>query len=145
MLSAQGQANFDSDAIRGSESLLHSSPISVSQRRGRPQARRRGGGAAYAGQSQAVPVSPLPRAFKRFTPVCDADELGNLHGVLRMIAPDEQLKVPMWLWLSPVLRTHEALFGTVLGLMRVETSARLPGEDLLASCRGVRRTSLPAP
>ena len=159
-----------------------------------------------------------PDAFKRFTPVCEVDELGDcerntivnaydnailytdtvvadavawlerqsaardtallyvsdhgeslgesglyLHGVPRMIAPDEQLKVPMWLWLSPALReadgidlaclreqasaprTHDVLFSTVLGLMRVETSARVPGEDLLAPCRKVRRTSQSAP
>lgn len=150
-----------------------------------------------------------PEAFRRFTPACEVDELGDcerstivnaydnailytdtvvadavawleqqstardtaliylsdhgeslgesglyLHGVPRMIAPDEQLKVPMWLWLSPGLReadgidlgclrgraseprTHDVLFSTVLGLMRVETSARLPEEDLLAPCRG---------
>jgi len=77
-----------------------------------------------------------------------------LHGVPRMIAPDEQLKVPMWLWLSPALReadgidlgclrgrasqprTHDVLFSTVLGLMRVETSVRIAEEDLLAPCRG---------
>lgn len=77
-----------------------------------------------------------------------------LHGVPRMIAPDEQLKVPMWLWLSPGLReadgidlgclrgraseprTHDVLFSTVLGLMRVETSVRMAEEDLLAPCRG---------
>lgn len=76
-----------------------------------------------------------------------------LHGVPRMIAPDEQLKVPMWLWLSPALReadgidfaclrasaaaprTHDALFDTVLGLMRVQTSARDPALDLLQGCR----------
>ena len=76
-----------------------------------------------------------------------------LHGVPRMIAPDEQLKVPMWLWLSRELRaadgidlacvrddassprTHDALFSTVLGLMRVETSIRDPDLDLLDACR----------
>ena len=149
-----------------------------------------------------------PEAFKRFTPACEVDELGDcerdaivnaydnailytdsvvadavgwleqqsaardtaliylsdhgeslgesglyLHGVPRMVAPDEQLKVPMWLWLSPALReadgidlacvrgaadaprTHDALFSTVLGLMRVETAVRDPGFDLLAGCR----------
>jgi lipid A ethanolaminephosphotransferase len=159
-----------------------------------------------------------PEAFKRFTPVCEVDELGDcerqaivnaydnailytdtvvadavawlegqsaerdtaliylsdhgeslgesglyLHGVPRMIAPDEQLKVPMCLWLSPALReadgidlaclreqasdprTHDVLFSTVLGLMRVETSARVPGEDLLAACRSGLRTTPPGP
>jgi len=156
-----------------------------------------------------------PESFKRFTPVCEVDELGDcerqtivnaydnailytdtvvadavawlegqsaerdtaliylsdhgeslgesglyLHGVPRMIAPDEQLKVPMWLWLSPALReadgidlacvrggasaprTHDVLFSTVLGLMRVDTAARDPGLDLLAPCRG--RAGVPA-
>ncbi len=150
-----------------------------------------------------------PTDFRRFTPVCEVDELGDckreaivnaydnailytdsvvadtvawlegqaptrdtaliyvsdhgeslgesglyLHGVPRLIAPDTQLKVPMWLWLSPALReadgidlacvrgsaeaprTHDALFSTVLGLMRVETAARDPALDLLAPCRG---------
>jgi lipid A ethanolaminephosphotransferase len=158
-----------------------------------------------------------PEAFKRFTPACEVDELGDcerqaivnaydnailytdtvvadavawlegqsaardtaliylsdhgeslgesglyLHGVPRMIAPDEQLKVPMWLWLSTSLReadgidldcvragasaprTHNALFSTVLGLMRVQTSARMPSEDLLAPCRRDLRTRPPA-
>ena len=159
-----------------------------------------------------------PEAFKRFTPACEVDELGDcerdtivnaydnailytdtvvadtvawlqrhaagrdtaliylsdhgeslgesglyLHGVPRMIAPDEQLKVPMWLWLSPALReadgldlaclreqasaprTHDVLFSTVLGLMRVESSVRMPGEDLLAPCRRDLRTPPTAP
>lgn len=159
-----------------------------------------------------------PDAFKRFTPACEVDELGDcerdtivnaydnailytdtvvadtvawlqrhaagrdtaliylsdhgeslgesglyLHGVPRMIAPEEQLKVPMWLWLSPALReadgldlgclrqraseprTHDVLFSTVLGLMRVESSVRMPGEDLLAPCRRDLRTPPTAP
>ncbi len=158
-----------------------------------------------------------PDAFKRFTPVCEVDELGDcerdtivnaydnailytdtvvadavawlerqsasrdtallyvsdhgeslgesglyLHGVPRMIAPEEQLKVPMWLWLSPELRdadgidmaclrkdaaaprTHDVLFSTVLGLMRVETMARDPALDLLDRCRFGARSVEPA-
>ncbi len=79
-----------------------------------------------------------------------------LHGVPRSIAPDAQLKVPMWLWLSPQLRqtdgidlacvegrrtqprTHDAMFSTVLGLMHVHTSAYAPTEDVLAGCRTSR-------
>ena len=79
-----------------------------------------------------------------------------LHGVPRMIAPDTQLKVPMWLWLSPAWReregidlaclrdeaaaprTHDVLFSTVLGMMGVETAVRDPARDLLAPCRGRR-------
>ena len=76
-----------------------------------------------------------------------------LHGVPRAIAPDNQLKVPMWLWLSPQLRaadgidqgclrerssnprTHDAMFSTVLGLMRVRSTARNPELDLMHGCR----------
>ncbi len=76
-----------------------------------------------------------------------------LHGVPRSIAPDTQLKVPMWLWLSPQLReadgidiacvekkakqprTHDAMFSTVLGLMRVKTDVYAPTQDLLTGCR----------
>lgn len=76
-----------------------------------------------------------------------------LHGVPRGIAPDTQLKVPMWLWLSPELRqadgidmacldagrkaprTHDAMFSTVLGLMRVKTGVYAPDQDLLTGCR----------
>lgn len=76
-----------------------------------------------------------------------------LHGLPRSIAPDTQLKVPMWLWLSPSLRaadgidmvcaaahsrqprTHDALLSSVLGLMRVQTSVYAPAQDVLAGCR----------
>ena len=76
-----------------------------------------------------------------------------LHGVPRAIAPDTQLKVPMWLWLSPALRqadgvdmaclrsgsrraqTHDAVFDTVLGLLRVHTQSYVAGQDLLRGCR----------
>lgn len=80
-----------------------------------------------------------------------------LHGVPRAIAPDTQLKVPMWLWLSPALRqadgvdmaclqsrsrqpqSHDALFDTVLGLLRVRTQAYVAGQDLLSECRAGSR------
>lgn len=76
-----------------------------------------------------------------------------LHGLPRSIAPDTQLKVPMWLWLSPQLRqadgidiacvnagsrrprTHDAMFSTVLGLMRVRSAVYAPEQDLLSGCR----------
>lgn len=80
-----------------------------------------------------------------------------LHGVPRAIAPAVQLKVPMWLWLSPQWQrsadidmdcaraharkplTHDVLFSTVLGLFDVRTSARDPGQDVLAGCRTAAR------
>ena len=64
-----------------------------------------------------------------------------------------QLKVPMWLWLSPEMRkadgidmgcmlakriaprTHDAMFSTVLGLMRVRADVYAPEQDLLTGCR----------
>lgn len=76
-----------------------------------------------------------------------------LHGVPRSIAPESQLKVPMWLWLSPQLRqadgidiacaekaakqprTHDAMFSTVLGLMYVDTDIYARAEDVLGQCR----------
>ena len=76
-----------------------------------------------------------------------------LHGVPYAIAPDVQLKVPMVAWLSPALRraegfdrrclrrvaaqpaSHDNLFSSVLGLMRVQTTAYDRGEDLFAACR----------
>lgn len=76
-----------------------------------------------------------------------------LHGVPRSIAPEMQLKVPMWLWLSPEMRkadgidmgcmlakriaprTHDAMFSTVLGLMRVRADVYAPEQDLLTGCR----------
>jgi len=261
MFSPQGLHDYDRDAIRGSESLLH-----LLERLGIPTLWRDNqtgckgicdglafesfldaqvpgyceGGRCFDGvllhdldaavaqrPGDAVVVLHMlgnhgpsyyaryPEAFKRFTPVCEVDELGDcerqtivnaydnailytdtvvadavawlqrqsvnrdtaliylsdhgeslgesglyLHGVPRMIAPDEQLKVPMWLWLSPALReadgidlgclragasaprTHDVLFSTVLGLMRVETSARMPDADLVSTCRG--RRAMPA-
>lgn len=76
-----------------------------------------------------------------------------LHGVPYAIAPDEQTKVPMVWWLSPGFldsfkldrdclarraaqpATHDNLFHSVLGLLRVETSAYDSGLDLSAGCR----------
>lgn len=76
-----------------------------------------------------------------------------LHGVPRAIAPENQLKVPMWLWLSPQWqqdegidmaclrkdserpRTHDVLFSTVLGMMRIHSDTRAQELDLLQACR----------
>jgi lipid A ethanolaminephosphotransferase len=254
MFSAQGLANYDRDAIRGSESLLHLlAHLGVStlwrdnqtgckgicdglpfesfidaQVPGHCEGNRCFDSVLLHELDAAVARMPgdavmvlhmlgnhgpsyyarYPEAFKRFTPACEVDELGDcerdtivnaydnailytdtvvadavawleqqsaardtalvyvsdhgeslgesglyLHGVPRMIAPDEQLKVPMWLWLSPALReadginlaclreqasnprTHDVLFSTVLGLMRVETAAKDPALDLLEGCR----------
>lgn len=76
-----------------------------------------------------------------------------LHGMPRAIAPPTQLKVPMWLWLSPQWqqadgidmaclraaatrsRTHDVLYSTVLGLMGVHSDTRAADQDVLEGCR----------
>lgn len=76
-----------------------------------------------------------------------------LHGVPWRIAPDEQRKVPMVLWLSDGLRarlaldeaclrrratapvTHDHVFHSVLGLLDITTSIREPTLDLITPCR----------
>lgn len=77
-----------------------------------------------------------------------------LHGVPYAIAPDEQMKIPMVLWVSPgmqatrrmdmgCLRTrarkpadHDNLFHTVLGLMQVDVAPYRAAQDLLTPCMG---------
>ena len=76
-----------------------------------------------------------------------------LHGLPYSIAPQEQTRVPMVMWLSPgfaartaldaaCLRTaaqrpatHDNLFHTVLGLLDVRTTIRDDTLDLTAACR----------
>lgn len=75
-----------------------------------------------------------------------------LHGAPWALAPREQTRVPMVLWLSPGLRqrsgmridclrnratqpiSHDDLFSTVLGLMDIVTDAYVPALDALAPC-----------
>ncbi|HEY8608008.1 MAG TPA: phosphoethanolamine--lipid A transferase [Noviherbaspirillum sp.] len=75
-----------------------------------------------------------------------------LHGLPYAIAPREQTEVPMLMWLSPgfsaasavdgaCLRTragqpasHDYLFHSMLGLMRVQTSVYDPAFDVLSGC-----------
>lgn len=76
-----------------------------------------------------------------------------LHGMPHSIAPREQVEVPMVMWMSDgfahgagvnlgCLRersvlpaSHDHLFHTLLGLMRVHTSVHDPAFDLAAGCR----------
>ena len=76
-----------------------------------------------------------------------------LHGMPYAIAPAEQLRVPMVMWLSPGMArqegldtaclrrtagqpaSHDNLFSSVLGLMRVSTRQYQPGKDLFSACR----------
>lgn len=80
---------------------------------------------------------------------------GNLflHGMPYALAPAEQLRVPMLMWLSAgfeqrvplrpgclqrraeVPAAHDNLFSTLLGLLDVRTALYDPAWDLLASCR----------
>ena len=79
-------------------------------------------------------------------------ELGlYLHGTPYMIAPSQQTHVPFVLWLGKDARSaysadcldaekampqsHDNLFHTVLGMMRVETTVRDPSLDLMSACR----------
>ncbi len=75
-----------------------------------------------------------------------------LHGVPYALAPDQQTHVPMVAWLSPGLQrrsgvsqeclrsqadqplSHDHFFHSVLGLMDVQTSARLPALDMTHTC-----------
>jgi lipid A ethanolaminephosphotransferase len=76
-----------------------------------------------------------------------------LHGIPYAIAPDEQLKVPMVVWLSltflqaaaiegdclqrvanrPV--SHDNLFSSLLGLLDIKTTLYSPDMDVFHSCR----------
>lgn len=85
-----------------------------------------------------------------------------LHGMPYAIAPAEQLKVPMVLWLSPGFAraaridgdcmarvaarpaTHDVLFHSVLGALDVATSAYRADHDLFAPCRPDRSTTAAA-
>lgn len=79
-----------------------------------------------------------------------------LHGMPQAIAPREQTRVPMLMWLSPAyaqrfgvdhacLRakaaqpaTHDNLFHSVLGLLDVRTAVHDEAMDLSASCRSAQ-------
>lgn len=83
-----------------------------------------------------------------------------LHGMPRALAGDEQLRVPLVLWLSPGLRrregldracldrgreaplSHDNLFHSVLGLMGVETGIYDADLDLFARCSDGRGPSV---
>jgi lipid A ethanolaminephosphotransferase len=76
-----------------------------------------------------------------------------LHGMPYAIAPAEQTRVPMMMWLSPTFAkragldtaclrekaaqpaSHDNVFHTVLGLLDVDTAVRNAALDLSAPCR----------
>lgn len=83
-----------------------------------------------------------------------------LHGTPYFMAPEEQTKVPMVLWMSEAFKTqfgisqdclaakagdalsHDNLFHSVLGLLDVRTTVYQADLDLLAGCRALRQTAL---
>jgi lipid A ethanolaminephosphotransferase len=76
-----------------------------------------------------------------------------LHGAPYVIAPDEQTRVPLLMWMSPEYRkrfaissacveakkgqsfSHDNLYHTVLGMVGVTSARYQPGLDMLATCR----------
>ena len=76
-----------------------------------------------------------------------------LHGAPWFMAPPEQTRVPMLMWLSPAFRdtlgldtaclatrtgdsvSHDNMFSTVLGVMDIATSVRDDALDLTQGCR----------
>jgi lipid A ethanolaminephosphotransferase len=78
-----------------------------------------------------------------------------LHGMPFAIAPKEQTHVPMLMWLSPSMQastqlspnclaqqrqqalSHDHLFHTVLGLLRIQTQTYKSTLDALQNCRAV--------
>ncbi|KJE35549.1 hydrolase [Thalassospira sp. HJ] len=78
-----------------------------------------------------------------------------LHGAPYVLAPSEQTKVPMMIWMSDGYAkdnrietgclselaqaghfSHDNLFSTVLGAMHVSTGLYRSGTDIFAACRG---------
>lgn len=78
-----------------------------------------------------------------------------LHGAPWFMAPEEQIKVPMVIWMADRFQTalgvtsaclmarsgdvlsHDNMYSTVLGMVDVVTETRVPDLDLTAGCRGV--------
>ena len=85
-----------------------------------------------------------------------------LHGMPYALAPDEQTRVPLLMWLSPAMRrtmaldegclrtraarpaTHDNWFPTVLDLAQVHTRWSDPEASLLAGCTGPAWQGRPA-
>jgi lipid A ethanolaminephosphotransferase len=103
-----------------------------------------------------------PAAEKSMVYVSDHGEsLGEggiyLHGLPYFLAPDEQVHVPMVLWMSPAFvedegidrdcleaqqarrQSHDELFHTLLRLFEVDSSVYDPRLDLIGRCIGVGR------
>jgi len=80
-----------------------------------------------------------------------------LHGMPYALAPREQTRVPMFAWVSPQLaqlenrdvacmaaqttipRSHDNIYSTVLGMLKIATAEYKPELDVFAACdRGVK-------
>ncbi|MCD1624382.1 MAG: phosphoethanolamine transferase [Paracoccaceae bacterium] len=82
-----------------------------------------------------------------------------LHAAPRFMAPEEQTKVPMVMWLGDTFRSamalddtclqgaarqsvsHDNLFHTMLGLLNIETVARDPALDIASPCHVTPKAS----
>ena len=80
-----------------------------------------------------------------------------LHGSPYFMAPENQIKVPMILWMSEMFQeqfaldqrclnkknnaplSHDNLFHSLLGMLDIQTDARNPDLDLFASCRNIQK------
>lgn len=83
-----------------------------------------------------------------------------LHGSPYFMAPDEQTKVPMILWMSKAFQntfgidqncvaaqratelSHDNLFHSILGLLDIRTKERNPALDIFADCKSEQEIAL---
>jgi len=116
----------------------------------------------YTDHVLAELIALLQANAARFDPVMwyvsdHGESLGEngiyLHGLPRLIAPEEQTHIPMILWFSPGSQqrlgldrgclersaaephSHDELFHSLLGLFDVSTSVYRPERDWVAPCR----------
>lgn len=86
-----------------------------------------------------------------------------LHGLPYAMAPQEQTHIPMVVWLSEGIKSHNGiqsqcmaalkdqpfsqdnLFHSVLDLMAVQTSVYRPELDMFRNCKGVNQASITSP
>jgi lipid A ethanolaminephosphotransferase len=86
-----------------------------------------------------------------------------LHGMPWALAPEEQKRVPMLLWMSQSMRerlnvhqdclekmstmpwSHDNLFHTLLGVARISTSAEVVDQDIIFRCQKSMGSATAAP
>lgn len=82
-----------------------------------------------------------------------------LHGSPYFMAPEQQTKVPMILWMSQAFQdrfgvdqscladmknaalSHDNLFHSLLGMLDIKTSERTPALDIFASCKDMQKVA----